>query len=239
MKKILFVLGLLFTLISTSIAADRCQQYIPDIRAYSIQYNGLDFPYWYNVGCAMTETNCRGDLVSFDGGIGLFQFTPSTGVTAQVGKYIPIDPYDTKSSIRGQAYYIMMIRTQMFQKEKVSVGNKKRPGYPKKFVEKCGTNLADVYRYYNGGYWFFAESEIGGRVCDNVEMRKLCVRGGVWVGTGKNRRFLDFCDVNYSYPDKVYKFAQKYKIGNDGQRFYYTKDVPKSSVIKEEVKKWQ
>lgn len=222
---VVFIIVAVFLRLSE--ARDRCQDYLPDIRAYGVQYNGLDFPWWYNVGCAMTETNCRGDIISFDGGIGLFQFTPSTGVTAQVRKYIPLDPYNTKSSIRGQSYYMMMIRTKTFKTKQIAVGRSKGKGYPAKFVEKCGLNLADVYRFYNGGYWFFYEAERGGRVCDNVEMRKYCVRGGVWTGTGKNRKYLDFCDVNYSYPDKVYKFSQKYKIGADGHKFYYSKEQPK------------
>lgn len=223
---ILLILLLIIVLfVRLTEARDRCQEYIPDIRAYGIQYNGLDFPWWYNVGCAITETSCRGDLTSFDGGQGLYQFTPSTGVTAEVRKYIPLDPYNTKSSIRGQSYYIMMIRTKKFKSKQITVGKAKNKGYPAKFVSKCGLNLADVYRFYNGGYWFFYESERGGTVCDNKEMRKYCVRGGVWVGSGKNRRYLNFCDVNYDYPDKVFKYSQKYKIWNDEQPFYYKENI--------------
>jgi len=113
---ILMILVLILVIFKMAHGKDRCQEYIPDIRAYGIQYNGLDFPWWYNVGCAITETSCRGNLTSFDGGIGLFQFTPSTGVTATLSKYITIDPYNTKSSIRGQAYYIMHIRSRIFKK---------------------------------------------------------------------------------------------------------------------------
>lgn len=221
---------LLLILPLSVLAKDLCQDYLPDIRSYGIQYNGLDFPWWYNVGCAITETSCRGNLISFDGGIGLFQFTPSTGVTAQVRKYIPLDPYNTKSSIRGQSYYIMMIRTMIFQKEKVLVGSNKRVGYPKKYVENCGSNLADIYRYYNGGYWFFVESELGKGVCDNTEMKKYCVRGGVFTDKAKTK-WLDFCDVNYSYPEKVFKYSQKYRIGPDGQNFWYKKPEVVSKEI--------
>ena len=34
-------------------------------------------------------------------------------------------------------------------------------------------------------------------------------------------RYLNFCDVSYSYPHRVYESAQKYKIGNDNIRFWY------------------
>jgi hypothetical protein len=63
---VIFILILSISLPLLSYGKDRCQEYLPDIRAYGIQYNGLDFPWWYNVGCAITETSCRGNLTSFD-----------------------------------------------------------------------------------------------------------------------------------------------------------------------------
>lgn len=218
MKKLLFILLILILPLSV-LAKDRCQEYLPDIRAYGIQYNGADFPWWYNIGCAITESNCRGDIISFDGGIGLYQLTPSTGVTSYIRKYIPVDPYNTQSSIRAQSYYIMLIRTKIFSQKSINFRQTKI--HPSTFVEKCGINLADIYRYYNGGYWFFYESEKAGFVCDNKEMRTKCVRGGTWVGTGKNRRWLSFCDVNYSYAEKVYNYSQRYRTWKDGQNFWH------------------
>jgi len=232
-KKWLLIL-LMALLPFSSVAKDRCQDYLPDIRAYGIQYNGPSFPWWYNIGCAITETSCRGDLVSFDGGIGLFQFTPSTGVTAEIRKYITIDPYNVQSSIRAQSYYIMLIRTQKFNQQSITVGKNKNKGYPSKYKDICGENLADVYRFYNGGYWFFYESERGGTVCDNTEMKKYCVRGGVYTDKAKTK-WLSFCDVNYSYGEKVYKYSQQYRLGPDGQRFWYvksTKTIEPIEIIK-------
>jgi len=200
-------------------AKDRCQEYLPDIRAYSIQYNGFAFPWWYNVGCAMVESNCRGNITSFDAGQGIYQFTTSTGITEQIRKVMPLDPYNPTSSIRAQSYYIMTIR-QKFKQKVIIVGKSKNKGYPSKFVEKCGLNLADIYRFYNGGYWFFYESERGGTVCDNKEMKSFCVRGGTYTDKAKTK-WLSFCDVNYSYPEKIYKYAQVYRTGPDKQRFWY------------------
>lgn len=166
-------------------------------------------------------------------GIGLYQFTPSTGVTATLSKYIVIDPYNTKSSIRGQAYYIMHIRSRVFKTQQVTI-KKKYKTYPAKYVDYCGDNLADIYRYYNGGYWFIYEA---GRkqgtpyVCDNTEMRKLCIRGGTYTDKAKTK-WLSFCDVNYTYPEKVHKYSQPYKIGADGQRFWYGKKVEKPKEVK-------
>ena len=130
----------------------------------------------------------------------------------------------------------MLIRSKKFKQKTITVGKSKNKGYPSKYVEKCGENLADVYRFYNGGYWFFYESERGGTVCDNKEMRKYCVRGGTFTDKAKTK-WLSFCDVNYSYPEKVYKYSQKYKTGPDGIRFWYALpvEVPKE-VPKEEIK---
>ena len=57
---------LCFIINNSAYAKDRCLEYVSDIRKYGIQYNGLEFPWWYNIGCAITETSCRGDLISFD-----------------------------------------------------------------------------------------------------------------------------------------------------------------------------
>lgn len=187
---------------------------------------GPAYPYWYNVGCAITETSCRSNLVSFDGGIGLFQFTPSTGVTAELKKYgVFVNPRDAESSIKGQAFYIKIIREKKLLLEKTSIGKSKNPTFPNKFTNFCGRNIADYYRFYNGGYWFVYESGRKNKnitfACDNTEMRKYCVRGGTTVG-GK---YLSFCDVNYSYPEKVYNYGRRYSNGlPDQERFWFSKE---------------
>lgn len=217
----MLVLLTLLLIPTLSFSADRCQQYVKDFRTYAIQYNGLEFPFWYNIGCAMQESNCRADITSFDGGQGLLQLTPSTGITAEIRKVIPVDPYNAKSSIRAHSYYIMTIRTQKLKQTTAKIYNK-YTAHPSKYLNICGENLADVYKAYNGGLWFVYESERGNFVCDNTEMKKFCIRGGTYTDKAKTK-WLSFCEVNYSYPDKVFKYAQKYKIGNDNMRFYYKK----------------
>jgi hypothetical protein len=219
MKRSLFVLLLLLITVS-AYPKDRCQDYVPDVREASIQYLGLQYPYWYNIGIMIAESNCRPDIVSFDGGIGLYQFTPSTGVTAELERYIDINPSNPKSSIRAQAFYMSRIREVHFAKAKVSVGKGKNPAKPATFVSRCGSNIADTVRFYNGGYWFFWESELGGWDCVNREMFKHCVRGGTYTDK-KKTKWLSFCEVNYSYPEKVYKYAQPYRRGEDGMRYWY------------------
>lgn len=229
---ILFIVVLIFLILfsirNTAHGLDRCQEFLPEIRNASMMYLGPTYPYWYNVGCAITETSCRSNLVSFDGGIGLFQFTPSTGVTAELKKYgMIINPRDVESSINGQAFYIKIIRDNKLQVEKILVGKGKNPAYPAKFTKICGKNLADYYRFYNGGYWFVYESGRKGKnlfACDNKEMRKYCVRGGTYTDKAKTK-WLSFCDVNYSYPEKVYNYGRKYNNGlPDQEIFWFTED---------------
>ncbi len=219
--KILLIIILFILLLPMNIIAlDRCQNFIPDIRSAAIRYLGLEYPWWYNIGCAMAESNCRQDVVSFDGGIGLFQLTPSTGILAVIEKEFPVNPYNTESNIRAQAFYIRLIRDKYMTRGEFKFKSKYWIS-PINFTKKCGLRLSDIYRHYNGGYWFIYESKLANSSydCDEVNMRQYCVRGGTFVGS-KNPKWLSFCDVNYSYANKIYKFSQKYKIGNDGIGFW-------------------
>lgn len=202
---------------------DRCQEYIPDIRQYSLEYLGPSFPHWYNVGCAITESSCRSNLISFDGGIGLFQLTPSTGITQEISKYIPVDPHDTKSNIRAQSYYMHLIKDVKFKSKSITF--KKHKISPKDYVDYCGLNLSDLYRFYNSGYWFFYESTRKPNtkfVCNHDEMKKYCVRGGTYTDKAKTK-WLSFCDVSYSYPNKVHDYSKPYKILPDQMNYWHSK----------------
>jgi hypothetical protein len=170
------------------------------------------------------ESNCRPDIISFDGGIGLFQLTPSTGIVADIQKDIPVDPYNPTSNIRAHAFYINKVRTKYLKRGKFKFKSKYEIS-PLEFTTKCGSNLSDVYRYYNGGYWFVYESKRANPtyVCEQNIMKDYCVRGGVWIGSGNKKRWLSFCEVNYSYADQVYKYSQKYRAGKDNINFYYVK----------------
>ena len=220
-KYLLLIIILLFP--TLLFAKDRCRDFIPDIRAASIRYLGLSYPWWYNVGCAMAESNCRADIVSFDGGKGLYQFTESTGVVAEIKKDMPINPSNAESSIKAEAFYMnKIINTYLKRPEFKFKGKEKYRIDPSYFTKKCGTRLSDAYRHYNGGAWFIYESKLDGYTCDKDSMREHCVRGGAWVPNekAKNRRWLSFCDVNYSYPDKIFKFSKPYKVGKDGMNYW-------------------
>ena len=57
-------------------------------------------------------------------------------------------------------------------------------------------------------------------------MRKYCVRGGTYTDKAKTK-WLSFCDVNYSYPEKVHTQGKKYSNGlSDQERFWYSKEKP-------------
>lgn len=211
---------IIFILASTARAIDRCQEYIPEMRSNAIRYLGLQYPWWYNVGVAITESNCRQDIISFDGGIGLYQLTPSTGIVAVIKKEFPVNPSNAESNIRAQAYYTYLIK-EKYMKVKSTKFKSKYQIEPLTFTTKCGTRLSDIYRHYNGGYWFIWESKLADPTyaCEQKEMEAHCVRSGTWVGT-KNPRWLSFCQVNYSYADKIYKTSQKYKVGKDGVNYW-------------------
>jgi hypothetical protein len=220
-----YLCPLLFSL--SARAKDRCQDFIPDVRSNMIRYNGLDYPWWYSMGCMIQESNCRPDIISFDGGIGLFQLTPSTGIVADIQKDIPVDPYNPASNIRAHAFYINKVKNTYLKRGKFKFKSKYEIS-PIAFTTKCGSNLSDVYRYYNGGYWFIHESKLADSTyaCEQKDMKDHCVRGGVWVGSGDKKRWLSFCEVNYNYADQVYKYSQKYKTGKDSINFYYVKPKP-------------
>lgn len=233
MTRNIIILLILIAICTPARAADRCQNFTVEIRSNSIRYLGLEFPWWYNLGCAMTETNCRQDLVSFDGGIGLFQLTPSTGIVAVIQKEFPVNPYDAESNIRAQAFYMHLIKDKYMMQKSVKFKSKYQIE-PLTFTNKCGVRLSDLYRHYNGGYWFVYESKLADKTyaCKEDDMKSHCVRGGTWVGSGDKKRWLSFCEVNYSYAGKVYKYGQKYKRSSDGIGFWEKSKSTQSKIDK-------
>ena len=196
-------------------ASDRCASFKLEVRRAANRYLGIDYPWWYNMGVAKAESGCREGLVSFDGGIGPYQFTPSTGVGKIIEQEFPeIDFNNSGSSIKAQAYYMSIIINRYFYRDEfkfkgVHVIN------PKKYTQRCGLRLADIYQYYNGGYWLIYEASKA-NTCDRIEMRANCTRGGAWVG----KRYLNFCDVNYQYPQKVFDYADTYRTSSDQKRYW-------------------
>lgn len=214
LKKIIFFLVLILLFLITYVfAVDRCVQYKQEARKQMMYYWGSDFPYWYALGIAKTESFCRADIKSFDGGEGLFQFTRSTGINSEIEKeLIPnFNPNNAKQSIQAFAYYTTKIKKRMHI-ERMSFRKKGQFIYPKKYIDKCGFKLGDMFQIYNGGVWLIREFEEGKSLfCERQEIKMFCLRGG----TTYKGKYISFCDVNYSYPDRVYNNSLPYKEWND------------------------
>lgn len=210
-----FMLAMLVVGLLYAHGADRCQDYVIDVRSAHTYYLGSNYPYQYGVGVMKAESLCRSDARSFDGGLGLYQITPSTGIGKELEREIPgINYFNPEHSIRAGAFYTAQILNKHLQRGEFKFKGKYSIN-PKSYVEDCGVRLADVYQFYNGGYWFIYEASKTD-TCDRAEMRANCKRGGVWVG----KRYLNFCDINYSYPRKVYDYGQAYKITSDRRAYW-------------------
>ena len=65
MRGLLYILLFLFVTLSVA-KADRCVNYVNDVRKAHYKVFGLDYPYWYGGGQLKQESGCR-DIVSKDG----------------------------------------------------------------------------------------------------------------------------------------------------------------------------
>ena len=215
---ILFILvNLFFVFIYNVYAIDRCADFIPDVRSAHTRYFGSGFPYHYGIGVMINESGCKPNIVSFDGGIGLYQFTPSTGIVKEMKSEFPnFNPSNPEHSIKAFVFYEKKLIKNMNIKH-IYFKNKYHV-YPKEFIDQCGNRLCYIYMIYNGGLWLLKEWEASGRKsCEFDTIKDYCKRGGAQVGN----RWLSFCDVNYSYSLKVYKFSKPYKRMPDGEYLFW------------------
>lgn len=223
----LYSLLIVLFLSTDALAIDRCKTHIQEVRRASSQYLGIDFPYHYQIGCMKQESNCRADVVSFDGGVGYFQLTPSTGILTEINKDLGviIDPYKPADNIRAQAYYISKIINKYYKQESIIFGKSKAKIHPKQYVDTCGLRLWYVYQQYNGGWWWLYEASKADYTCDRYLIQKECTRGGVWIGKDK-KTWLSFCEVNYSYPIQIDKYSKEYKLFDSKEWKFWGDDRP-------------
>jgi len=218
MNRLTSILFVIFIVLLTGSAwgVDRCVEFVQPVRSQSVKQFGYQFPYWYHLGVMVNESACRPDIISFDGGIGLYQFTSRTGVLKDIesGLHEKVNPSNPDSSIRAYVYYIAQIIRRLTDTEKLNF--KGVVIYPKKYEEACGLRLADVFQVYNGGLWLIKEYQALGD-CNRDKIKSGCKRGGVYVG----KRWLSFCETNYSYPTKVYRYSQKYRQGKTDGAYNY------------------
>jgi hypothetical protein len=184
---------------------------------YAIKYFGMDYPYWYNVGCMKTESWCRSNLVSFDGGVSLYQLTPSTGVVKDIEKGLgrKINPYNLNDNIEGFTFYIHRLWSKNMEAGTITFRNTRL--YPGYYKNKCGKRLADMFQRYNSGVWHLYEVSKADYCCDRNQAFEKCTRGGVVVG----KQYISFCEVSYSYPVKVDKFSLPYKLFSDKKQWRF------------------
>jgi hypothetical protein len=73
-------------------------------------------------------------------------------------------------------------------------------------IENWSGKIFIDYQIYNGGAGLLKkEAKRAGKV-DHAAMREVCQRKVIQLKSGP----LDFCDVNYDYSARIYKYGQKY-----------------------------
>ena len=199
MRGLLYILLFLFVTLSVA-KADRCVNYVNDVRKAHYKVFGLDYPYWYGVGQLKQESGCR-DIISRDGigSQGLPQITYRWWSKFLTSKGI----YDIKSvsnQTLAQAYIMQDAKKQAYS-----------------------SHLWVAYQIYNGGSLVNKEISKARKDLDIIEVphsiaRKYCIRKDIIFNNGQR---INACDINYEYPEKIYEYSQKYKIGNDLPYFFW------------------
>jgi len=158
------------------------------------RFFGKEFPYWYNIGLAHTETKCR-FVISKDGhgSVGYFQLTPKF-LDQILRPYFPKYTENHLDHFYAFAYYLRSLY--------------KEP-------------LWIMYQRYNGGDLVLKECGRAGSLkwedCKAQCRRKdVCV----WFDGLSCKQYRSACDINYSYSKKVYQNGQYYKIEQDKLKFW-------------------
>ena len=192
MRGLVFILLFLYV---TASGAERCDSYVQDVRKAHYKVFGLNYPYWYGVAQLKKESNCR-EVISRDGigSQGLAQIT-----------YRWWKPFLNKKGI-----YHLNSRSNQLLAQAYIMQDAKKQSYSK--------SIFSWYMVYNGGNWINKEIKKARETLGIVEVshevaRQFCKRGNI---TFNNGQVINACDINYDYPIKIYKYADKWRIGNDG-----------------------
>lgn len=188
-----FLIGCLIGCFVPAHAADRCAEYVPDVRAQHARYFGLDYPHWYGAAQLKQESRCRSNLTAFDGGMGIAQFMPATAREVSTAIGLRLDPYRPEDAIRMQAYYMSRLHRQ----------------------NPAGALWA-TYQAYNGGWGNLRAEASRAGSWNRYRMYEQCRRKIIQLKSGP----LDLCEVNYDYAVRIYQYAAPYRTGPDKMRYW-------------------
>jgi hypothetical protein len=173
---------------------DNCYKIEAPVKEASERLLTDKFPYWYNLGLAKKETNCRW-LQSLDGhgSIGYFQITPKFLDPILRPLYPDYDKPYSKDHFYAFTYYVKSLHS----------------------TNPSG-KLFLTYQRYNGGDWVIKECKRVG-VYEWSKCKQSCRRGNVcvWRKNGVCMQYRSACDINYSYSLSIFNYGQRYKKGID------------------------
>lgn len=178
---------------------DRCRDYSDGVRESHWKVFGTAFPWHYAVGQLQQESGCR-NIMSNDGvgSQGLPQITWSVWSKPLIAARIP-DLKTTPNQLDAQA----VINKAMWD-------HAVKLGHPLLWV---------ALQEYNGGGAVY--KEITAANSDDHELAKLCCRRkDVVFNQGRvNESRRSACDINYEYPGRIAKYADRYRVGPDSKHF--------------------
>ena len=182
---------LLLSLPSVSVA--NCDKLVDIIKISHLSVIDKDYPYWYSVGQAKAESNCKW-IVSKDGhgSVGYFQLTPKfldQIIRPVFPKYTELHPHH----FYGAAYFMKTL-------------HKNNPS----------KKLWVTFQMFNGGYLVIRECKRADswnwEDCKSeCRRRNVCVlmKGGECV------QYRSACDINYKYSKNIYSYGSSYRVGED------------------------
>jgi len=180
---LLFILFLVTLFNGEAWPLERCKQYAHQERIQHWMYWGTDFPYQYGIGQIQQESNCRNNVTAFDAGQGIAQFMPKTEEYCE--KVLgPLNMYNPEQAIKAQAWYMRKIHK-----------------------ENWDGALWITYQIYNGGATNLRKEYKNAGVTNHDIMRTYCHRKVITLKYGSK---LDFCEVNYDYSKKIFKYGNQY-----------------------------
>jgi hypothetical protein len=173
---------------------DRCNSFKQEVRRAHFYEFGLSFPWWYGVAQIQQESLCR-DVISMDGvgSQGLSQVTWKWW-----GKHLKkvgiMDLSTARNQLRAQAFVMKDAQNQNRHKK-----------------------LWVAYQIYNGGRLVLKEIKRAG-IVDHKAARAECRRKIITFSNGQQ---ISACDINYEYPELIYKYADRYRTGADSRRYEF------------------